>query len=102
MALSSSPNRADCVNDKTRRQTISASNFRVTGLTTAESPAFSKQLRASETMNCPIDSSAAEERRVRCVYDGIDIEFCDIALHDLDLRDLILVHEPIVTMTRHE
>jgi hypothetical protein len=101
MAFSPSPNWADCVNDKTRRQPISASNFRVTGLTTAEGPAFSKQVRASGAMNCPIDSSAAEERRVRRVYDGIDIEFRDIALNDLDLRVLIL-HERILAMPKHE
>jgi hypothetical protein len=53
-------------------------------------------------MNRAIDSATAEERRVRRVYDGIDIEFRDIALDDLDLRVLILVHEPIVTMTKHE
>jgi hypothetical protein len=90
MAFSSSPNRANCVNDKTRRQTKSASNFRCTGSTTAEGPAFCKQLRASPAMNCAIDSATAEERRVRRVYDGIDVEFRDIALDDLDLRVLIL------------
>src|SRR4030095_6286824 len=40
--FSSSPNRADRVNDKARRQTISASNFRFPGSTTAEGPAFCK------------------------------------------------------------
>jgi len=102
MAFSSSPNRANCVNDKTRRQTISASNFRCTGSTTAEGPAVRKQLRASPAVNRAIDSATAEERSVRRVYDGIDIEFRDIPLDDLDLYVLILVHEPFVTMTNDE
>src|SRR5438094_5635329 len=42
VAFSSSPNRADCVNDKTRWQTISARDFRLAGSTTAECPAFCK------------------------------------------------------------
>src|SRR5437868_5626761 len=42
VAFASSPNRTDRVNDKTRWQTISASDFRFTGSTTAEGPAFCK------------------------------------------------------------
>ena len=102
MALSSSPNRANCVNDITGGQTMSASNFRFTGSATAEGPTFREQLRASPAVNRAIDSATAEERRVRRVYDGIDIEFRDIALDDLYLRVRILVHEPIVTMTKRE
>jgi hypothetical protein len=102
MALSSSPNRADCVNDKTRRQTKSASDFRFTGSTTPKGPAFCKQLSSSGAMNRAIDSATAEERRVRRVYDRIDIEFRDIALNDLDLRFLVFLHEPVLTMTKHE
>jgi hypothetical protein len=53
-------------------------------------------------MNRAIDSATAEERRVRRVYDHIDIEFRDIALNDLDLRFLVFLHEPVLTMTKHE
>jgi hypothetical protein len=75
------------VNDKTRGQTISASDFRFPGLTTAKRPAFGKQLGSSGAMNCAINSSAAEERRVRRVHNRVEIKFGDIALDDLDLSD---------------
>jgi len=35
-------------------------------------------------MDCAIDSGAAKERRVRSVYDAIDIQCCDVALDDFD------------------
>jgi hypothetical protein len=92
MAFSSSPNRANCVNDKPRRQPISASNFTFTGSTTTEGPAFRKQFSPGGAMNCAINSSATEERRVRRVYNRINIEFRDVVADDVDFAVGIL-HE---------
>jgi hypothetical protein len=35
-------------------------------------------------MNRTIDSSAAEECGVRRIHNGIHIELCDVAAHDVD------------------
>jgi hypothetical protein len=35
-------------------------------------------------MNRAIDTTTAEERRVRRVHNGIDVQFSDVALDDLD------------------
>ena len=96
MAFSSSPNRANCVNDKTRRQPKSASNFRFTGLATAERPAFCEQLRPGRAMNRTINSSATEERHIRRVHDRIHFELRDVAPDNIDLVVWIFPHEAIV------
>ena len=68
-----------------RGQSIAAGNFRFTGSTTAEGLALCKQLRSSGPMNCAIDSSAAEKRRVGSVYDRIHVQFRDVAADDFDV-----------------
>jgi hypothetical protein len=85
MMFSSSPNRTDCVNDKSRGQPIAASNFRFTGSTAAQGPAFCEQFRSRGAMDCAINSSAAEEGCIRRIYDGIHIEPRDVAANDFDL-----------------
>jgi hypothetical protein len=72
---------------------IAASNFRFARSTTAESPAFSKQLGSSGAMNCTVDPAAAEECGVRRVNDGIHVELCDIAANDVDFAAGIF-HQP--------
>jgi hypothetical protein len=83
--LSSSPNRANCVNNKARRQMIAATNSRFARSTTAESLAFSEQLGPGGAMNCTVDPAAAEKCGVRSVNDGIHVELCDIAAERFDL-----------------
>jgi hypothetical protein len=71
---------------------VPTSNFRFTGQASTENPAFGKQLGSSGSMNCAIDPSTAEKRRVRRVYYRIDVKFSDIALDDLDLVRFFLHH----------
>jgi len=85
--FSSAPKRADGVNDKARPQAITTRQFRFARFTTAEATAFRQQLGPGGAMDCTIDSATAEQRRVRGVYDGIDIERGDVATNDGDLRD---------------
>src|ERR1700742_2702977 len=84
MVLSSSPNRTNCVNDKTRRTLISASDFRFAWSTTSESPTFGEQLGPSGAMDCTVDPAAAQESGVRGVNDGIHVELRDIAADNVD------------------
>ena len=79
------PDRPDRVNDKARRQTIAASNFRFPGLTTAQRSTFHKQFDAGRAMNRAINSAAAKKRRVSRVHNRVDVDFCDIPADDFDL-----------------
>jgi hypothetical protein len=90
MVFASFPNRTNRVNDKARWQMISGSNFRLAGSTTAESPAFSEQLGSSGAMNRTVDPAAAEECRIGCVYDCIDIKRSDVPAGNIDLASGIL------------
>ena len=90
MVFSSSPNWANRVNYEPGRQTISPSNLRFTGLATADRPAFCEQVSASGAMNRAIDSSSTEKRRIRRVYNRIDIELGNVAAKDVDLAIGIL------------
>ena len=96
------PDRPDGVNDEPSGQTIAASNFRFAGLTTAQRPAFGEQFGARDAMNCPIDSSSAEKRRVCRVHNGIHLKLRDVAAYDLYSALLVFVHKRILTMTKHE
>src|SRR6516164_9389982 len=86
------PNRPDGVDDEARWQTISASDFRFSEFTTAERSAFGDQFMSGSTMNSTVHSSSAEERRVRGIYNGIDLELRNVATSDLNLTSGIL-HE---------
>src|SRR5438876_57100 len=77
--------RPDRVNDKARRQTIAASNFRFPGLTTAQRSTFREQFGAGRAMNRAINSAAAKKRRICGIHDGIDLELRDIPADDFDL-----------------
>ena len=72
------------MNDEASRQTITACNLRFPGQTTSERAAFDEQFGARRAMNRAIDTTTAEERRVRRVHNGIDVQFSDVALDDLD------------------
>src|SRR5437899_5262855 len=79
------PDRPDRVNDKARRQTIAASNFRFPGLTTAQRSTFGDQFGAGRAVNRAINSAAAKKRRVSRVHNRVDVDFCDIPADDFDL-----------------
>src|SRR5437660_3940910 len=90
--MTSVPERADGVDDKTRGQIVSASDFRFTRLATAECPALREKLRSSGAMNGAIDSAAAKQRRIGRVHNCIDGECGNIAANDVDLDIHIAVH----------
>ena len=79
------PDRPDRVNDKARRQTIAASNFRFPGLTTAQRSTFREQFGAGSAMNRAINSAAAKKRRVSRVHNRVDVDFRDITTDNVDV-----------------
>jgi hypothetical protein len=75
---SAAPNRPNCVDDESSRQTIAAGNLRFTRSATAEHAAFGTQFRACAAMDCAVHSSAAEKRCISGVHNAVNLEFRDI------------------------
>ena len=69
-----------------RRQPVAARDLGVAGLAAMQRPAFRKQLRPRRAMDGAIDATAAEQRRIGGVDDGVDIEFGDVAGDDAEPR----------------
>src|SRR5205814_2504689 len=68
-------------------QIISASDFRVPGLTTAERSTFGEQFSSGSAVNRAVHPAAAEKRRVSRIHNGIDLELRDVAADDVDLSE---------------
>jgi hypothetical protein len=62
----------------------------VAGFTTSERAAFGEQFGACGTVNRAVDAATAEERCVCRVHNGINVQFSDVALDDLDSAVVIL------------
>ena len=88
------PDRTDGVNDEASWQTISARDFSFAWATTAQRAAFGEQFGACGAVNRAIDAATAEERCVRRVHNGINVQFSDVAAEDLDSAVEIL-HRPM-------
>src|SRR6185437_663239 len=82
--LSALPDRADRMDDVTRRQPVAARDPRFSGGTAAERPAFGQKLRPGRAVNRAIDAAATEQRRVGRVDDRVDIERRDIDVARFD------------------
>jgi hypothetical protein len=50
------------------------------GRAAAEEPAFSEELRSGGPMDCAVHPAAAEQRRIRGVDDGINVEGNDVTV----------------------
>src|SRR5579871_84482 len=86
MGLSAAPNGADRVDDMSGRQFIAAGDLRLTGLASVQFEALERQFRSGSPMNGPIDPSAAEQRGVRRIDDGVHLQLRYVALYDFDSR----------------
>jgi hypothetical protein len=72
------------MDDVPRRQAITLRQLGITRLTTSEIPALLHQFGTRRSMNRAIDTSAAQQRGVRRVYDCHDAQLCDVALKRLN------------------
>ena len=81
---SATPNRPNCVNNEASRQAIATRNLCFPGTTTAQRAAFGEQFGACGAVNCAIDAATAEERCVRRVHNGINVQFGDVAADNLN------------------
>jgi hypothetical protein len=71
-AGSAMPHRTYGMNHMSRREQITAGDFRVACRAAAEDAAFGPQLRPGGAMYRTVDASAAEQRTVRGVDDGVN------------------------------
>ena len=90
--LAAVPHRADGVDHVARRQVVAAGQSDLAGRTAAERPALLEQLRAGGAVDRAVDASAAEQRRVRGVDDGVDLQSRDVVFDDPDPRAGLLGH----------
>src|SRR6266550_1369153 len=78
MRTAASPDRTDRVDEMACGQPIATRDSRFTRRTPAQRSAFSQQLRACGTVYRTVDATAAPQRRIGGVHDGVDLERGDI------------------------
>ena len=83
---SSPPHRANGVNDPACRQTEAGGDARLTARATAETTAVLLQPRTGSAMNCAIDATPAQQRRVGGVHNGVHMEQGNVLLNHLEHR----------------
>jgi hypothetical protein len=76
-----------------RGQPVSKRNARLPRGTATEGAAFFKQRGPCRAMNGAVDASAAEQRGIRGIDNGIDVERDDVAVRDLQsIADFVDAH----------
>jgi hypothetical protein len=78
------PHRPDRVDHGLRRQPIALGDLRLADAATTEQAARIEQLRARSAMDRPIHATAAEQRSIGGVDDGVHGEGGDIGLSGMD------------------
>jgi hypothetical protein len=66
------PDRADGMNDVSRRQTIALGNFGAAGFTPVQHAAFGEELGTRGAVDRTVDAAPTEQGRIRGVDDGVN------------------------------
>ena len=74
------------MNHMPRRQPIALGDLGVAGLAAVERAAFGEQLGPGRAMDRAIDATAAEQRRIRGVDDGVNAQRRDVGDDDFQPR----------------
>ena len=72
--VAAAPDRTDRMNDVPGLEAIAAGDLGGTGVAAAQRLALGQQLGSGGAMDRAVDAAAAEQRRVRGVDDGVDVE----------------------------
>lgn len=72
------PHRPYRMNNKLCRQAVSFRQFGVTGTAAVQEAALMQQLRPGGAMYRPVNPASAQQRRIRGIDDGIDLQRGDI------------------------
>src|SRR5262245_3787435 len=78
------PDRADGVDDPFCVEAMTARDFGLAGEAASERAAFREQFWPGSAVDRAIDASAAKQRRIGGVDNGIDLEAGDVAFRGLD------------------
>jgi hypothetical protein len=89
------PDRTDSMDHMPRRQPITPGDFGAAGFAAAERAAFCQQLRSRRAVDGAIDATAAEQRRVGGVDNGIDAQAGDVGDDDFQPRRAELARRPV-------
>jgi hypothetical protein len=80
------PHRTDGMNDMARGKTVALGDLGVAGVAAVESAALGEQLGARRAMDRAIDATAAEQRTIRGVDDGVNAQGSDVGDDNLASR----------------
>lgn len=78
--LAAVPHRSDGMYDMVGGKPVAVGPLRFTRLAAAQQSTFRNEVRSGRPMDCPVDATAAEQRGVRRVDDGIHGQRRDIGL----------------------
>lgn len=81
--ISAVPYRTDGVDHIPARQAVRSGDLGAAGTAAAECAALLRKLRTCRSVDAAVHTSAAEQRLVGCVYDGIHGHFCYIVANYL-------------------
>jgi len=76
------PDRSHRMDDMAGRQPVTFGDLGVAGGAAAQFAAFGQQLRAGGAMDRAVDTTTAQQRSVRRIDDGIDLECRDVGDDD--------------------
>jgi hypothetical protein len=80
------PDGTDGVDDPARRQIPGGRRLRISRLASAETAALLEDRRSARAMDGAVDTAAAEEGRIRCVDDRVDLLLRDVATRTTSMR----------------
>ena len=79
--LTSAPDGADSMEDPPGMQSEAWSSLGISGVAPVEFAAGSEKLGTGCPVNSAIDTTAAEQRGVGCIDDGVNSLCCDVSLY---------------------
>jgi hypothetical protein len=82
--VAAAPDRSDRMDDVPGLEAVAAGDLGGAGVAAAQGLALGQQLRAGGAVDGAIDAAAAEQRAVRCIHDGVDVECRDVGDADLE------------------
>ena len=89
------PDRTDSMDHMPRRQPITPGDFGVAGFAAMERAALRQQLRSGRTVDRAVNPTAAKQRGVGGVDNGIDVQAGDVGDDDLQPRRAELARRPV-------
>ena len=89
------PDRTDSMDHTPCRQPIAPGDFGVAGFAATQRAAFCQQLRSRRAVDRAVDATAAKQRGVGGVDNGIDMQAGDVGDDDLEPRRAELARRPV-------